>query len=680
VDKDTAVKRIAELRELIAYHNRRYYQLDDPEIADVEYDRLLRELMDLEEAYPDADLATSPTRRVGAAPLEKFNTVTHRAPMLSLANAYSEEEIIEFDGRIKRLLGGSEPIHYCVEPKIDGVAVNLLYENGLLAVGLTRGDGQVGEDVTQNIKTIHSIPLAVKGTLLAPVPESIEIRGEIYIEKEAFHRLNRRRVEAEEPPFANPRNAAAGSLRQLDSRITARRPLNLFSYALGQVAGISFKTHWEILQTLRRWGFPVNPLIEQAADIETCIAYYRRMNEKRKDLPYEIDGIVIKVDDLTIQERLGAVSRSPRWAVACKYEAMQETTEILDIQVSVGRTGVLTPVAIMKPVNVGGVMVSRATLHNQDEIDKKDIRIGDTVIIQRAGDVIPEVVKVIEAKRLPTAQKFVMPLTCPGLAPEGPTCGAPVVRIEGEAAYRCIGLACPAQITEHIKHFASRGAMDIDGLGEKLVTQMVTTGLIKDPADIYYLTKDQLIGLERMADKSAQNLLDAITQSKHPTLSKFIYALGIRNVGEHIAGVLTLQYQTLEAITRASADDLKAVREIGPEVAGSITKFFSQPGNIKVLEKLRDAGVIPQETAPQEQKAAPLSGKSFVFTGTLAGMTRTEAKAAVEALGAKTTESVTKNLDYLVAGEAPGSKFEKAQSLGITILDEDAFLKLIGRK
>ncbi|MBN1664576.1 MAG: NAD-dependent DNA ligase LigA, partial [Deltaproteobacteria bacterium] len=456
MDQPTAFKRIAELRELIAHHNRRYYQLDDPEIADAEYDGLMRELAAMEERFPDPDLADSPTRRVGAAPLDKFNTVSHRYPMLSLANAFSEENIIEFDERIKRLLEQSDAVRYVVEPKIDGVAVNLFYENGRLVTGSTRGDGQVGEDITQNIRTIRSIPLVLRETLLAPVPSSVEIRGEIYIASDAFRQLNRRRIEAGEPPFANPRNAAAGSLRQLDSRITAGRPLNIFCYALGQVSGTAFKTHEELLRTLGDWGFPVNPMIEQARDIQACIDYYNRMRDKRKDLPYEIDGVVIKVDSLSLQERLGALSRSPRWAVACKFEAMQATTEIVDIQVSVSRTGTLTPVAVMKPVNVGGVMVSRATLHNQDEIDKKDIRIGDTVIIQRAGDVIPEVVKVVEAKRTGAERKFVMPLTCPGLTPDGPACGAAVVRIEGEAAYRCIGLSCPAQISEHIKHFASR--------------------------------------------------------------------------------------------------------------------------------------------------------------------------------------------------------------------------------
>jgi DNA ligase (NAD+) len=681
MDKNAAAKRVAELREQIAYHNRRYYQLDDPEIADVEYDRLMREIVDLEEQFPDDDLKNSPSRRVGAAPLDKFKSVRHIAPMLSLANAFSEQDIIEFGERIKRMLNTTDPVRFCVEPKIDGVAINLLYEDGRLTVGATRGDGQVGEDVTQNIRTIHDLPLRIHPTDSGAVPPSIEIRGEVYMDRNGFNRLNRRRIDAGEPPFANPRNAAAGSLRQLDSRITAGRPLALFCYALGQAAVMPFATHWEVMQTLKTWGFPVNPLIELTEDMAGCIAYYRRISEKRKDLPYEIDGVVIKVDDLALQERLGAVSRSPRWAVACKFEAMQETTEILDIQVSVGRTGALTPVAIMKPVNVGGVVVSRASLHNQDEIDKKDVRIGDTVIIQRAGDVIPEVVKVVESKRTGVERKFVMPLTCPGLAPDGPACGAPVVRIEGDAAYRCVGLSCPAQITEHIRHFASRGAMDIDGLGEKLIAQMVAAGLIRDPADLYYLTREQILALERMADKSARNLLDAIERSKTPTLPKFIYALGIRHVGEHIAGILAREYTTLDAVLGASVDDLTTLREIGPEVARSLTAFFAQPGNMTVLEKLRAAGVTPEDMPQPAQDAspAPLAGKSFVFTGTLATMTRAAAKAAVEARGARTTESVTKNLDYLVAGEATGSKLDKARALGIAILDEAGFLKLVNQ-
>jgi DNA ligase (NAD+) len=673
MDTKTAIKRIEELRGLINYHNRRYYQLDDPEISDAEYDRLMKELIDLEVQFPKIDVSDSPTQRVGAAPLEKFSTVWHFTPMLSLANAFSEQDISDFGERIKRFLGTHENITFVAEPKLDGTAVNLIYENGIFAAGATRGDGTVGEDITQNLKTIHTIPLQMKKSKDLPIPERIEIRGEVYIEIEQFNKLNDRRLKEGEPPFANPRNAAAGSLRQLDSKITAKRPLDIFCYGTGMVTGKSFKRHREILQTLSRWGFRVNPNIKQAKDIHECIEYYHHINEMRQDLPYEIDGVVIKVDDLAIQERLGFVSRSPRWAVACKFAATQETTVIEDIRVHVGRTGVLTPVAIMKPVKVGGVTVSRATLHNQDEIDKKDIRIGDTVIVQRAGDVIPEVVKVIVSKRNGTERKFSMPETCPD-----PGCGSKVVRLEGEVAYRCINMACPAQIREHIAHFASRGGIDIEGLGEKIVTQLVDTHMIRDAADLYFLTKDKLLTLERMAEKSASNLLEAIKHSKSPPLEKFIYALGIRHVGEQMARVLAKSFMTLDRLMQASEDDLLAIRDIGPEVAGSISRFFSEPSNVKVIEKFKRAGVKPVEKArPQDKR---LAGNSFVFTGTLSKLTRNEAKQLVESLGASATDSVTKNTDYVVAGESPGSKLEKAKASGIKIIDEEEFLNLIGRK
>jgi len=462
MNTEAAIKRIEELRAIINYHNRRYYQLDDPEISDAEYDRLMKELMELESQFPDLDHSDSPTRRVGAAPLEKFETRNHFTPMLSLANAFSEQDIHDFDERIRRFLGTDEAVTFVVEPKLDGVAVNLIYINGVLDIGLTRGDGATGEVITQNLKTIHTIPLRMKEAPEAAIPERIEIRGEVFMETEAFKTLNRRRTRNGEPPFANPRNAAAGSLRQLDSRITVRRPLDIFCYGIGTGTGTAFKSHWNVLQTLRRWGFRVNDRIRQAEDVNSCIQYYHHINDIRKELPYEIDGIVIKVDDLSIQDRLGTVSRSPRWAVACKFAATQETTVIEDIVFQVGRTGVLTPVALMKPVRVGGVMVSRATLHNMDEIDKKDIRIGDTVIIQRAGDVIPEVVTVVKSKRDGMERKFSKPEICP---PDQGGCGSKVVRLEGEVAYRCINMACPAQIKENITHFASRGGMNIEGLG-----------------------------------------------------------------------------------------------------------------------------------------------------------------------------------------------------------------------
>ena len=587
MEKDAASKRISDLRKIIEYHNKRYYQQDDPEISDSEYDRLMRELQELELQYPDEDIASSPTQRVGAAPLNKFAAFSHPSAMLSLANAFSNEEIIEFDSRIKRL-AEVDKISYVAEPKLDGLAVNLIYENGFFMRGATRGDGATGEDVTQNLKTISSLPLKMKKNRNKPIPSFIEIRGEVYMEREPFQKLNRRRMDEGEEPFANPRNAAAGSLRQLDSKITARRPLNIFFYGIGNIRGINFSTHWEVLQALSGWGFPVNKLIEQAQDINACIQYFEHIGTIRKSLPYEIDGIVLKVNDLALQEILGNVSRNPRWALACKFPAAQETTIIKDIIVGVGRMGTLTPVAIMEPVNVGGVMVSRATLHNEDEIIKKDIRIGDTVVIQRAGDVIPEVVKVIPEERPVGAKKFKMPKHCP-------ECNSQIVRLEGEVAHRCVNISCPAQLKEHIRHFASRGAMDIEGLGEKVSAQLFDAKLIADPADLYFLTKEKLLELDRQAEKSAQNLIDAIQSSKNPPLDKFIYALGIRHVGERTAKLLAEHFGSMENIMAAKVEDLTAINEIGPEIAASIVEFFHEPKNIDVMAKFSKAGVKPQK-------------------------------------------------------------------------------------
>ncbi len=669
MDKDSAEKRIPDLRKIIEYHNRRYYQQDAPEISDAEYDRLMRELQNLEQLYPDDGIASSPTQRIGAAPLAKFASFIHPLAMLSLANAFSAEEILDFDHRIKRL-AKTDRIDYMAEPKLDGLAVNLIYENGLFIRGATRGDGATGEDVTQNLKTISSLPLKMKKSPLHLIPEFIEIRGEVYMESQPFSKLNLRRVEEGEEPFANPRNAAAGSLRQLDPKITARRPLNIFLYGIGSVRGISFTSHWEILQTLTAWGFPVSPLTQLAPDINACISYFEHMGSIRPSLPYEIDGVVLKVNDLTTQEILGNVSRSPRWAIACKFPAEQANTVIKDIIVQVGRMGALTPVAVMEPVNVGGVMVSRATLHNEDEILKKDIRIGDTVVIQRAGDVIPEVVKVVESKRTGQEREFHMPRHCP-------ECGSEIVRVEGEVAHRCVNLACPAQIKEHIRHFASRGAMDIEGLGEKVSAQLFDAKLINDPADLYFLTKEQLLALNRQAKTSVQKLLDAIERSKTPHLDKFIFALGIRHVGERTAKLLAEHFGNMENLTAADADDLTAINEIGPEIAQSIVEFFSEHKNMKVMEMFRIAGVSPQQKASSSN--ALLQGKSFVFTGAMESMGRNDAKALVENLSGAVHSSVTSKTSYLVAGNAPGLKLDKAKSQGVKILSEDEFLKLIGR-
>ena len=668
MNRSQALKRISELRDLIEYHNRRYYQLDDPEISDYEYDRLMRELADLEEQFPDIDRTASPTQRVGASPLEKFGTVTHLTPMLSLGNAFSEEEVSEFDERIRRLLGDKAEIDFVAEPKIDGVAVNLIYEKGVFRVGATRGDGVSGEEVTQNLRTIRTLPLKMRAGDLVRIPDRIEIRGEVYLEKKAFRRLNERRVEQGDSAFANPRNAAAGSLRQLDPRITARRPLDIFCYGVGSIEGKNLPTHWETLQSLRDWGFPTNPDIRLARDVRACVDYYRHIESIRDTLPYEIDGIVLKVNSLSLQDRLGMVSRSPRWAVAVKFAPTQATTSIEDIVIGVGRTGVLTPVAVMKPVQVGGVTVSRATLHNEDEIAKKDVRIGDTVIVQRAGDVIPEVVKVIESKRTGREKPFRMPEKCP-------VCGSKVVRLEGEVAHRCIDLACPAQIRENIRHFVTRGGMDIEGLGDKIVSQLLDAGLIRDPADLYAITREQLLELERFADKSAENLIAAIARSKHPPLERLLFALGIRHVGEYVAKILSRKFGSVGKIETASQEELTAIDGIGPTIAESIYKFFHEPHNLKILRKLEEAGIRP--VVEKHATSTALAGKTFVFTGSLKGFSREKAKESVVSLGGTATSTVSKKTDYVVAGEDPGSKFDKARSLGVAILDEEGFLKLI---
>ena len=584
-------KRVEKLREEIEYHNYRYYILDQPEISDAQYDRLMRELEKLEEQYPELRSPNSPTQRVGASPLEDFEIVRHTIPMLSLANAFDETEARDFDKRVKKFLGSSADIDYVAEPKLDGLAVELVYERGQFVVGSTRGDGVNGENITQNLRTIKTIPLQLIRKEV-PVPERLEVRGEVIMQLKKFKELNRKREEMGEPLFANPRNAAAGSVRQLDSKITAERPLEIYCYGLGEVRGRTFKTHWEILQTFPKWGLRTNPNIQRCQNIDEVLEYYHKMNEKRETLPYEIDGIVIKVDRLDLQTRLGEIARSPRWALAFKFQPKQETTKILDIIVQVGRTGALTPVAVMEPVKVGGVEVSRATLHNQDEIDKKDVRIGDTVVIQRAGDVIPEVVQVITSKRKGTEKKFRMPSKCP-------VCGAEVIK--EEAIHRCIGLDCPAQLKGRIKHFASKRAMDIDGLGVKLIDQLVDKGLVKDVADIYYINKEELIELERMADKSAQNIIDAIEKSKTKPLSKFLYALGIRHVGETTAEDLARHFPRLDDFFHLSEEDLMEVEGIGPEVAASVHQFFRDKKNKESIERLKKAGVKVIEPKVKEK-------------------------------------------------------------------------------
>jgi DNA ligase (NAD+) len=660
------VRRKAEkLREEIEYHNHRYYVLDQPEIPDAEYDRLMQELDRIENQYPELRTSDSPTQRVGAPPLETFEIVRHTLPMLSLANAFDESEARDFDKRVKKFLGISTDVPYVTEPKLDGLAVELVYEGGVFTVGSTRGDGINGENITQNLRTVKTIPLRLLRRGI-PVPKRLEVRGEVVMQIDKFRALNRKREESGEPLLANPRNAAAGSVRQFDSTITAARPLEIYCYGLGEVRGHTFKTQWDILQTLPRWGLRTNPYVRRCRNIDDVLVYHREMTEKRETLPYEIDGIVIKVDDIDLQARLGEISRSPRWALAFKFQPKQETTRILDIVAQVGRTGALTPVAMMQPVNVGGVEVSRATLHNQDEIDKKDVRIGDTVIIQRAGDVIPEVVEVVTSKRTGAEKKFKMPTTCP-------VCGSEVIR--EEAIHRCIGLDCPAQLKGRIRHFASKRAMDIDGLGVKLIEQLVDKGVVNDVADLYDITKDQLIVLERMAEKSAQNIIDAIEASKEKPLSKFLYALGIRHVGEHISDILAQCFSRIEAFPALSEEDLMNVDEVGPEVAASVVRFFRDKKNRESIERLKKAGVKVIE--PRMRARGKLADKVFVFTGTLPSHGREEARSLVERLGAKTASSISKKVDFVVAGEDPGSKLDKAKELGIKILTEEEFKKVV---
>ena len=691
MDERAAAARIEELRQQINYHNYRYYVLDSPVVSDAEYDRLMRELTELEEEHPSLVTPDSPTQRVGAPPATAFESYTHRVPMLSLANGFSTEEVVAFDQRIKRMLGMSadSDIEYVAELKIDGLAMSLTYERGVFVRGATRGDGYSGEDITTNLRTIKAIPLALLDTETrrrgdtesktsgspqsairnpkSEIPRLMEVRGEVYMLHEEFRRINREREAAGEPTFANCRNAAAGSVRQLDSSITARRNLDMFVYGVGAGEGVEFETHYETLQALKSWGFKVNPNIRLCANIEAILSFIEEWTRKRETLGYDIDGIVVKVNSLDLQDRLGFVARNPRWALAYKFAPSQETTVIREIVVQVGRTGALTPVAKMDPVEVGGVTVSSATLHNEDEIRRKDIRIGDAVVIQRAGDVIPEVVQVITEKRTGAEKPFKMPDTCP-------VCGSRVERPEGEAVARCVNLACPAQVKERIVHFASRNALDIEGVGPGQVDQLVEKGLVRDPADLYSLKMEDLLALERMGDKLASKILSAIEGSRNPTLPRLVYGLGIRHVGEHVAQVLADHFGSLDAIEEASEDELARVPEIGPVIAESIADFFAEEHNHRILEKLRRAGVIPK--AEKREVSGAFEGKTFVFTGTLKSFTREQAEEKVRQLGGRAASSVSKNTDFVVAGEEAGSKLQKARDLGVTVLSEDEFARM----
>ena len=671
MNKQQAQRRINELREEINNHNYLYYVLDSPEIPDSEYDRLLRELESLEQQYPDLIQSDSPTQRVGATPLDAFTEVQHEVPMLSLGNAFSDQEIIDYDRRVRDGIDNENQKHieYAAEPKLDGLAISILYKEGELTRAATRGDGRTGENVTLNIRTIEAIPLKLRGT---DYPKTLEVRGEVIMTKEGFTRLNEQQREKGEKLFVNPRNAAAGSLRQLDPRITATRPLSFFSYGVGLVEGMTLpKKHSQIMDKLKSWGLRINPESRVVQDAQGCLDYYQALEKKRNTLPYEIDGIVYKVDDINAQEVLGFVSRAPRWAIARKFPAQEEMTKVIAIDIQVGRTGALTPVARLEPVFVGGVTVSNATLHNQDEIDRLDIRVGDTVIVRRAGDVIPQVVSVVKTKREGKPRRFHLPATCP-------VCGSETARFEDEAVTFCTGgLYCEAQRKEAIKHFASRRAMNIDGLGDKLVEQLVDEGLVHDIADLYKLEVKALCKLERMAEKSASNLVSALEKSKNTTLARFIFALGIHNIGETTALTLANNLTSLENIMAADEETLLAIPDVGPVVAENIITFFKQTHNQEVIDKLLKAGIHWPAIKVKTSEEQPLLGKTFVITGTLETMGRNDAKAALLERGAKVSGSVSKKTDYVVVGENPGSKADKAAELGVAILDEKSLIKLL---
>lgn len=664
--REETVREMEELRRLLHYHSHRYYVLDAPEIADAEFDRLYQRLVKLEQAYPDLITADSPTQRVGGTPAEGFERVAHSVPMLSLANAFSAEDLLAFDTRVKSGLDG-EPLEYVVELKIDGLAINLVYEAGRLLRAATRGDGTEGEDVTTNVRTIKAVPLVLNGQ----VPPVMEVRGEAYMPRPAFDRLNEERLQAGEALLANPRNAAAGSLRQLDPKVTAARTLDIFVYGMGAREELTVGTHEQTLRFLQELGFKVNPHFKVFKTIEEVIDHCESWAEKRVDLPYDIDGLVIKVNSLAGQRRLGSTAKDPRWAIAFKFPAEQATTIVEDIVVRVGRTGVLTPTAVLRPVRLAGSTVSRATLHNEDYIQEKDIKIGDTVIIHKAGEIIPEVISVVFSRRTGEEQSFTIPEICP-------ECGSLVLRIPGESAHKCINSACPAQLREGIIHFVSRDAMNIDGLGQAVVTSLVDAGLIADAADLYTLTAEQVVKLERMGPKSAQNLINAIAVSKQAGLSRLLFGLGIRFVGAKAAATLARHFGDIELLRQAAEEDLTALDEIGPRIAESVVEYFARPETEQLLTKLAAAGVKLTEEKRRTTEGLPLSGKTFVLTGTLPTLTRSDAAALIESKGGKVASSVSKKTDYVVAGEEAGSKLDKAQQLGITVLNEQELQHLLG--
>jgi len=669
--KEAVKQYIEDLRKKIHYHNYRYYVLDEPEISDAEYDRLFKELEELESKYPELITPDSPTQRVGAKPLAEFGTYEHSIPLLSLNSVLAQSDVRDFDERVRKFLGIEKvEVEYVVEPKIDGLAMELVYENGVLSVGSTRGDGKTGEEITQNLRTIKTIPLRIFSDADAPPLPLLEVRGEVFMPMSKFKELNEELGARGEKMFANPRNAAAGSVRQLNPKVTASRPLDFFAYGVGKAEGKEFSTQWEVLDYLRRIRFKISPVIRRFKEFEDVIKYHEEVKERRDELDYEIDGIVVKVNSIEQQDRLGTISRSPRWAIAYKFPAREEFTRVKDIVVQVGRTGALTPVAVLEPVPIAGVTVSRATLHNEDELRRKDVRIGDTVVVERAGDVIPEVVSVIKSKRTGAEKEFRMPDRCP-------VCGAEVMK-EGPIV-RCIGVSCEAQLKERIKHFASLRALNIEGLGEKVIEQLVDRKMVSDAADLFFLTKRDLLKLERMGDKLAQNILDALEKSKHTTFSRLINALGIRHVGEHTASLLADNFGDLESLRHASYDDLISIPEIGPEVAKSILLFFEQGSTKELLDKLERAGVSYEKKEvelAEETVRKVLEGKTFVFTGRIS-MPREEAKSIVERFGGRVASSVSKRTDYVVAGEEAGSKLERAEKLGVKVIAEEEFREMV---
>jgi len=666
MEEQEAQQKLEALKKKIAYHDRRYYVLDDPEISDYDYDQLMRALLDIEAAHPQLVTADSPSQRVGGAPLKEFASYTHRNPLLSLMNAYGTDDLREFHQRVCHDLGKTE-IEYVVEYKIDGLSMALYYENGVLRNGVTRGDGVTGEDVTANVRTVKNIPLRLQKDL--PL---LEARGEVYLPRASFARLNAQREQNGEPLFANCRNAAAGSIRQLDPKVAAQRDLRAFIYTLMHVEGAAPATHTECVALLQEAGFTtMKPFV--SSDIEEICAYCEKMGQHRHDLPFDIDGMVIKINSLADQEALGNRAKNPRWAIAYKFPPEQGVTKLESITVQVGRTGAITPVANLQPLFLAGSTISRATLHNEDFIREKDIRIGDYVVIQKAGEVIPEVVSVVQDKRDGSEQEFVFPSVCPA-------CGAPLIRLEDEAAYHCSDpMTCPAQVREGIIHFASRDAMNIEGLGPAVIHQLLQAGLITNAADLYYLQKEQLLTLERMGEKSADNLLHSLEVSKHRTLSQVIYALGIRLVGQNVAKVLARQFPSVDALRQASYDDLVSIDEVGPKIAESITDYFQAEHQDAFLRKLAEAGVelANGEAVEQKQEKSAFAGKTFVLTGTLPTLDRRAASALIEQAGGKTSGSVSKKTDYVLAGESAGSKLTKAQELGITIIDEATLLEML---